>query len=247
MHKASENRIFALAWRSAGLAIGIAGNAIMFTISGASMLVYFTKQTNLFVLAMFAVLTVMTAVQLKREGVRGEAAHLNCSLQLAITFYITITFVVYWALLSWQNFDMAAAGGGSELIAANYIVHGVVPLFAIIDWLIFLPHGRTTRNAAFAWLLYPLVYAIYIFVRAEVGAPLYGTTRYPYPFIDVDIIGAWVAAVVPVMAAAFYGLGRLFVFVDRKIAAFRLRVFPAYRRVARQSEAGLPAQEGAES
>ena len=145
------------------------------------------------------------------------------------------------------NFDMAAAGGGSELIAANYIVHGVVPLFAIIDWLIFLPHGRTTRNAAFAWLLYPLVYAIYIFVRAEVGAPLYGTTRYPYPFIDVDIIGAWVAAVVPVMAAAFYGLGRLFVFVDRKIAAFRLRAFPAYRRVARQSEAGLPAQEDAES
>lgn len=139
MHKASENRIFALAWRSAGLAIGIAGNAIMFTISGASMLVYFTMQTNLFVLAMFAVLTVMTAVQLKREGVRGEATHLNCSLQLAITFYITITFVVYWALLSWQNFDMAATGGGSELIAANYIVHGVVPLFAIIDWLISCP------------------------------------------------------------------------------------------------------------
>ena len=104
----SDNRIFALAWRIIGLAVGIAGCAVMFSPSlGQTMLVYFTMQTNLFIVALFAVLTAMTAVQIAREGRRGEAAHLNCSFQLALTFYITITFVVYWTMLSWQNFNMS--------------------------------------------------------------------------------------------------------------------------------------------
>lgn len=228
------DRVFALVWRIIGLAVGIAGCAVMFsTTMGRMMLVYFTMQTNLFIVALFAVLTVMTAVQIAREGRRGEAAHLNCSFQLALTFYITITFVVYWALLSWQNFDMSASGGGKAFVAANYIVHGVVPALAIVDWVLFLPHGRVARSAAWAWLIYPAIYAVFIFVRAEVAAPLYGTTRYPYPFVDVDIIGAWVAAVVVVMAAAFYGLGRLYIFLDGKTASRLLRSVPAYARAQR--------------
>lgn len=229
----SQNRVFALVWRIVGLVVGVVGSAFMFTNSmGAMMLVYFTMQTNLFILALFLVLIVMTAVQIASEGKRGEVAHLNCSFQLALTFYITITFVVYWALLSWQNFQMSGLASGAALNAANYIVHGIVPIFAIVDWILFLPHGRTPRSASFTWLIYPAIYAVFIFVRAEVGAPMYGTTRYPYPFIDVDIIGAWVAAVIPVMAAAFYGLGRLYVFVDEKIAFRRFRSVPAYERVS---------------
>lgn len=229
----SDNRIFALIWRIAGLAVGIAGCVVMFsTTMGKTMLIYFTMQTNLFIVALFAVLTVMTAAQIAGKGGRGETAHLNRSFQLALTFYITITFVVYWALLSWQNFDMSAAGGGKAFLAANYIVHGIVPAFAIVDWILFFPHGGIGRSAAWMWLIYPAVYAVFIFVRAETGAPIYGTTRYPYPFIDTDIIGAWVAAVVVVMAAAFYGLGRLYLLIDDKIARRILRAVPAYARIA---------------
>ena len=165
----SNNRIFALVWRIAGLIVGVTGSAIMFTTSmGKSMIIYFTMQTNLFIVAMFCVLTVLTAVQIARDGTKGEAAHLNCSFQLALTFYITITFVVYWTMLSWQNFQMSGSSSGAALNAANYIVHGVVPIFAIIDWIVFLPHGRTARSAAFAWLLYPAIYAVFIFVRVPV-------------------------------------------------------------------------------
>lgn len=226
----SDNRVFALVWRIIGLAVGVAGSAVMFTTSmGKMMLVYFTMQTNLFIVALFLVLTVMTAVQIAREGKGGEAAHLDCSFQLALTFYITITFLVYWALLSWQNFDMSGEGGGAFL-AANYIVHGIVPALAIVDWVVFMPHGRVPRSAAWVWLIYPAAYAVFIFVRAEVAAPLYGTTRYPYPFIDIDIIGAWVAAVVVAMAAAFYGLGRLYLLSDRAVASRLLRAVPPYVR-----------------
>ena len=215
------NRIAALVLRAVGSVLGVFGIAVMLTMTDASlMLSYFTMQTNIFTTAAFIVLTVMTAVQLKERGVRGEVAHLGVSLQLALTFFITITFVVYWAMLSWQNFDM---GGGDPtraalVSAANYMVHGVVPLLAIADWILFLPHGRLRAKDAALWLIYPIAYAVFIFIRAEVGAPFYGTTRYPYPFIDVDILGGWVALIVIAMAVAFYALGRLFVFLDGKLA-----------------------------
>lgn len=232
-----KKRIFALVWRLLGLGIGIYGSVVMFGMSlGSTMLVYFTMQTNLFVLAMFAVLAVMTAVQIARDGAEGEVAHLNCSLELAVTFYITITFVVYWTLLSWQNFGMSGTDAAVEFTVSNYIVHGIVPIFAIVDWILFLPHGRVARSAPLKWLAYPIIYAIFIFIRAEVGGVLYGTSRYPYPFIDVDLIGGWVAAVVPVMAAAFYGLGRLYVLADMKIASRLSRSVPEYIRLARYSE-----------
>lgn len=224
------NRIAALVLRAVGSVLGVFGIAVMLTMTDASlMLSYFTMQTNIFTTAAFIALTVMTAVQLKKRGVRGEVAHLGVSLQLALTFFITITFVVYWAMLSWQNFDM---GGGDPSRAAlvstaNYMVHGVVPLLAIADWILFLPHGRLRAKDAAIWLIYPIAYAVFIFIRAEVGAPFYGTTRYPYPFIDVDVIGGWVALVVPVMAAAFYALGRLYVFLDKKLA---LRIPPLTTR-----------------
>ena len=214
--------------RAVGSVLGVFGIAVMLTMTDASlMLSYFTMQTNIFTTATFIVLTVMTAVQTGKRGARGEVAHIGVSLQLAFTFFITITFVVYWAMLSWQNFDM---GGGDPSRAAlvstaNYLVH----------WILFLPHGRLRARDAALWLIYPIAYAVFIFIRAEVGAPFYGTTRYPYPFIDVDVIGAWVALVVPVMAAAFYALGRLYVFLDKKLA---LRVPPVragelYARCAR--------------
>ena len=189
------NRIAALVLRAVGSVLGVFGIAVMLTMTDASlMLSYFTMQTNIFTTAAFIALTVMTAVQLKERGVRGEVAHLGVSLQLALTFFITITFVVYWAMLSWQNFDM---GGGDPsraalVSAANYMVHGVVPLLAIADWILFLPHGRLRAKDAALWLIYPIAYAVFIFIRAEVGAPFYGTTRYPYPFIDVDVIGGGV-------------------------------------------------------
>ena len=191
----------ALVLRAVGSVLGVFGIAVMLTMTDASlMLSYFTMQTNIFTTAAFIALTVMTAVQLKKRGVRGEVAHLGVSLQLALTFFITITFVVYWAMLSWQSFDM---GGGDPSRAA------------------------LVSTANYIWLIYPIAYAVFIFIRAEVGAPFYGTTRYPYPFIDVDVIGGWVALVVPVMAAAFYALGRLYVFLDKKLA---LRIPPLTTR-----------------
>lgn len=159
------NRAGALVVRTVGFVLGVFGIAVMLTVSDAgTMLSYYTMQTNIFTVGAFGILAVMTAVQIKRGGVRGEVATFGASAHLALTFYITITFVVYWAMLSWQNFDMG--GGDSARVAltnaANYTVHGVVPVLAVLDWILFMPHGRLRAVHAAEWLVYPALYAVFI-------------------------------------------------------------------------------------
>lgn len=217
----SRNRLFALMFRIAASLIGIFGIVVM-TIGGspALMAVYYTMQTNVFTVLLFLVLAVRSAVQMAKEGKIGEVAGVNPVVHAGITFYIMITFVGYWALLSWQKFSMGNTGTIAVLTTiGNYVVHGVIPLMALADWILFVPHGKLRPNAALLWLIYPVLYAVFIFVRADLGAPLYGSTRYPYPFVDVDLLGGYVVLTVAALAAAFYGLGRLTVFADRKIAA----------------------------
>lgn len=222
-----KNRVFAAVWRALGLALGVMGLTFQIVgtsgFMGGSMLVFFTNQTNIFSTALFAVLFVLTIIQCKKQGLKGEIAHVNLSLQLAFTYFITITFLVYWLLLSWSLGD-AAAGGSILGTVSNYIVHGVVPLWAIADFVMFMPHGRLEKRFAAYWLAYPLAYYLFTIIRAQFGAPLYTMgdveMMYPYPFIEPQILGG-VGMVIPVFFAllfAFWALGYLYIKIDKRIA-----------------------------
>lgn len=216
-----ENRLAALLWRLAGLIIGSYGLILMFRASSIKQqLCYFTNQSNLFVLLLFAGLSVQTVVQIRRDGIHGPAPHAGCSLHLALTLYITITMVCYWSLLSWQNFSMAGVKISQfQMQLSNFILHTVVPIFALVDWILFLPHGRVRPVGAVYFLTYPVAYSVFIILRAHFGGPLYGTVRYPYPFTDPDLLGWPLTILIMVLLLSFYyGLGRLFIAIDRRFA-----------------------------
>lgn len=219
MEKIRENRIFALIFRSAALVIGLFGLIVMLKNAPARMmLTYYTIQTNIMTLLLFAALVVKSVLQLAADGKKGRVACLPPALQLCITFYITITMVVYWALLSWQTFSMTGAGNPVLMKIGNVIVHGFVALFAIADWIMFMPHGEVKYKSALYWLAYPAAYAVFIFLIAEFSGINYAGSRYPYPFIDTDVLGGYVALVVIALAAAFYGLGLLYIKADKALA-----------------------------
>ena len=169
-----ENRLAALLWRLAGLIIGSYGLILMFRASSVKQqLCYFTNQSNLFVLLLFAGLSVQTVVQIRRDGIHGPVPHAGCGLHLALTLYITITMVCYWALLSWQNFSMAGVKISQfQMQLSNFILHTVVPIFALVDWILFLPHGRVRPVGAVYFLTYPVAYSVFIILRAHFGLPL---------------------------------------------------------------------------
>lgn len=223
----SHNRIFALIWRIGGLLLGIFGLTLQFTIGGGFMSstawIFFTVQTNVITTLQFAVLTVLSVMQIRKSGTRGEAAGFNKSIQLGTTLYISITFIVYWTLLSWQPY-----GGGSDDMTtkvlselANVLLHGIVPIFAVLDWILFAKRSPLKKRVAAYWLSYPLLYFAFVAIRAQVGGPLFEMNGvemfYPYPFIEPNMLGsAWL--LIPVvlgLAVAFYALGLLYIYIDK--------------------------------
>lgn len=98
----------------------------------------------------------------------------------------------------------------------DLLIHYLTPISVIIDWLLFVPKGRYRWTHPLAWLLLPVGYWVFAMLRAEVGGPLPGGGRYPYFFLDLDVL-EWgrLLANVAVLAVAFAVLGYLGYGLDR--------------------------------
>jgi len=186
-------------FRTAALATGIFGLGQMMAGGSDRLFLYFTTQTNVFVLLMWLCELVLAGV----SRVRGRRIDLPMPVKTAVTMYIVITMVVYWAILG-GTFTMNGTLG-----SANIILHAVVPLAAVLDWLVFGRHGRVRWKHTPCFLCYPLAYMIFTFVRAAAAAE--GEAFYPYPFMDVTARGVpTVAVTMVIMGIAFWLLGALF-------------------------------------
>jgi hypothetical protein len=85
--------------------------------------------------------------------------------------YMSVTGVVFTLLLSGVDVD-------TQLKWVNTVVHELMPLVVVADWLIASPASRLTLRQGALWLLFPLVWIIYTLIR---GAAI---TWYPYPFLN---------------------------------------------------------------
>jgi hypothetical protein len=216
------NRLFAAIWRSLTAAAGILGVGLMLSTAqpgrAGNFFYYFTTQSNILVVLLFLALAAGSLRTMIQEGNRGAVYHVLPSFQLAIVFYITITFLVFATLLSGTIFSM-----GNTTAISMILTHFVVPIMALTDWVLFLPHGETKRRAAFAWLSYPLAYLCFSLLRAEFGHPSFDQgSEYPYFFIDADKLG-WgnMAWVIPAFMAGFFLLGLGMIFLDKRLARER--------------------------
>lgn len=135
---------------------------------------YFTIQTNILVCAMF----LLSALALAAGKHRQLAA-----LRSAVTVYILIVGIGFSLLLSTIE--------GLILTAVpwdNIVLHYIIPIAVLVDFLIDRPSGVPTFTRALYWLLFPLAYAVYAFLRGAISG------WYPYPFLDPRIDGLGVVA-----------------------------------------------------
>ena len=140
-------------------------------ISGlASYLGYFTVLTNIFVAL------VCTAGSLRQHPPTRSSLYrlpvVGCS-----TAAILVVGIGYHALLreSWNP-------QGLQWVA-DVVLHSIVPLGALLHWLVYRYDDRVVWWAPLSWCWYPLVYFIYVMLRGEI------LSSYPYPFIDVLTLG----------------------------------------------------------
>jgi hypothetical protein len=169
-------------------------NATLPTFSAGNFFSFFTIQTNI----LAALMLVAAAIVRRRE--RTDAFD---ALRGAGTLYITITGVVFALLLSGHQENLDTHIGW-----VNFIVHKLIPIVCVADWLIDPPQHRLPMRTAGFWLAYPLAWFVYTLARGP------GANWYPYPFVDVDKLGyggvLWRAVI---LLVAFLGAALAFVWV----------------------------------
>lgn len=89
----------------------------------------------------------------------------------AATIYMTVTGITYSLLLRNVEVDTAVPW-------VNLVLHYIIPIVMIVDWLIDLPPFRIRVGQAMIWLLYPILYLAYSLIRGPI------VDWYPYPFLD---------------------------------------------------------------
>ncbi|WP_321785859.1 Pr6Pr family membrane protein [Burkholderia pyrrocinia] len=143
---------------------GIAGYWGMPAFHLGNYLSYFTQLSSLYA-------AVMLAAGLWRIARPGSARYE--SMRGAAVLYMLITAIVYELLL-------ARVDALRHVTPAfnNWVLHRIVPLVMLCDWLYVEPRSPIARRSALAWLGFPVVYLGYTLVRGGLE------NWYPYPFVD---------------------------------------------------------------
>lgn len=127
---------------------------------------FFTIQSNILAAAMLVLAALIRPEErsLAFDAVRG-----------AVTFYIGITGAVFALLLSGLQEQL-----DTHNAFANFVVHYLIPVVVVLDWVVDPPRRRLGLKIALGWLVYPLAWFAYTLVRGS------ATGWYPYPFVDVS-------------------------------------------------------------
>ena len=130
---------------------------------------YFTIQSNMIAIAVFF----WMALKSDNEGGRISLDIIRG----APVFYLAVTGIIFAVLLS-----------GLPLITvpfANTILHKIMPVVMIVDWIIDAPEKDLSFRKALVWMVYPLGWLLYTIVRG------YLIEWYPYPFLDPIKMGGY--------------------------------------------------------
>lgn len=152
----------------------------------------------------FTVLSnVATAILMARVAAGGKLSATTAGL---ITVVMVVVALGYHGLLAgiWQPHGLAWW--------ADQGLHTVVPGLLVLWWVRFGPKAGLVGRDALRWIIWPVGYAVYAMVRGLVSG------FYPYPFVDVQVLGPVQAAMnIAALAVGFAVLSLLFIGVARVI------------------------------
>jgi hypothetical protein len=140
---------------------------------------YFTVLSNVFAAAVLGWSACQTKPSPRLDWLRGAA-----------TLYMATTGLVFAVLLSGIK--------GAAFTAVpwdNLVLHYMMPIVLVVDWLLYPPRRRIAFRRALGWLVFPFVYVAYSLVRGH------ATGWYPYPFLNPDKHGYAGVAVTSLLVA----------------------------------------------
>lgn len=163
------------------LALGTVGYLAVRVPSVPNLFSYFTVLSNVF----GAGVLLVGAFRPVPDLVRGAA-----------TLYLGMTGVVFALLLSGLDLGLLEPW-------ANTVLHHVMPVVLVADWLLLPPRRGFAVARSLWWLVFPAVYLPYTLIRGAL------VDWYPYPFVDPRPRGYPHVVAMSVGIAIAFGLAAL--------------------------------------
>ena len=171
-------------------------------------ILYFTNLSNLLCLIYFLVLVIL---MLTKKVKRDDKYYI---IKGMVTMAITLTMVVYNLIL--RSSDASLVFQGHQL-ECN-LVHILVPLLVIFDYIIFGEKGHLKKEYPLIWSLVLIAYQLFVVIYTINGGKFINGAAYPYPFMDIDTYGAGKYIVNMVVAFVFFlGYGNIVQMLDNKL------------------------------
>ena len=200
---------------SALVIIGVLG--IIFTatstsfMGGAAVFLFFTVQSNIFIIAMALVFLINEVLLILKK--KSFINQILLYLKFIATIAITITFLVFFTMLA------PLMGVDYLLSFNNFSLHAIVPILAVVDFFLFDTNINITYPKSLLGAAMPLYYVNFVYI----GVPLnfvYGPDlKFPYFFLDFEKNGFFVekgfgvVLWILVLLAGIFALCLLFAFL----------------------------------
>ena len=173
----------------------------------------FTNVSNLFAWGYF----LLAVLWLLRRGGNDEAT----TFAPVVKYTATVSLIATMLIAHFMLFDAMFQDG--QLVWHLVVLHYVVPIMTLLDWVLFDKKGQMPAWGPFAWTSLLLGYFAFVMVAVGVfglymgGGTTGDVTAYPYTFLDPSIAGVGgvvgfagaVTAGVVVLGYVLFGLDRL--------------------------------------
>ena len=216
-----KNKMASIVWKLAIIAFGTWG-----LLDGASILAghydtnfphMFTNISNLFAWGYFACAVAWLLPRRNDEHARTFAP--------VAKYTATVSLLVTMLIAHFIMFDTLVQNG--QVVLHLVILHYIVPIMTLLDWIFFDEKGSMPVWGPFAWLSLVLTYLVVVMVGCGAfglflgGGTTADISRYPYTFLDPAISGVGgVATFCGAMVVAFVVLGFVLYASDHLMARF---------------------------
>lgn len=149
---------------------------------------FYTNLSNLLII--LYEFTLFTAAVLKAQSVYRAVTNSTVAMSMAAAIWVTHLIYHFILMPSARRGGIKLADTADEKVG-NIFVHYITPLLTLLQWLIWADKSGLSVLSALAWLIIPLLYFVFVMLRAKTGRPIGNTSLlYPYPFLDLPALGA---------------------------------------------------------
>lgn len=175
-----RNRLLSLIYRAieSGLAIFTLVITFQSPLKNSRPFAYFSTEVTVFACIVFLLAFIFNLIDLIRHGISGIAAYVYMPITLATIVYLLTNGISYWILFPLIHGEPWAEGMG----LATVMTSAVLPLLALLGWLLFDEKGTVKWRHGFYYVVYPFFYCIY----SELAHYIFQDDFFAYAFMRPD-------------------------------------------------------------